>query len=110
MCPLFGEIDLSHATLAFFLKNLVMADGRADQEVSPHCAVIQKLGRVGVEGTGYREATQWGRSHAPVVCEGEWKSVEEQHERSEKFPCDHATICLRVVVVMEKHTEDSRKS
>ncbi len=70
MCPLFGEIDLSHAILAYFLKNLVMADGRADHEVSPHCAVIQKLRRVGVEGNGYREANQWGRSHAPVVCGG----------------------------------------
>ncbi len=70
MCPLFGEIDLSHAILAHFLKNLVMADGFADHEVFPHCAVIQMLGRVGVEGNGYREASQWGRSHASVECGG----------------------------------------
>ena len=47
MCPLFGEIDLSHAILASFLKNLVRADGFADHEVSPHCAVFQMLRRVG---------------------------------------------------------------
>ncbi len=70
MCPLFGEIDLSHAIWAYFLKNLEMADGRADHEVSPHCAVIRKLRLVGVEGNGYREASQWGRSHASVECGG----------------------------------------
>ena len=54
--------------LGLFSREPVMADGRADHEVSTHCAVIQMLRRVGVEGNGYREASQWGRSHAPVEC------------------------------------------
>ena len=36
---IFGEIDLSHTSLAYFLKNLVMTNGRADHTILPHCAV-----------------------------------------------------------------------
>ncbi len=35
----FGEIDFAHTSLAYFLKNLVMANGRADHTIPPHCAV-----------------------------------------------------------------------
>jgi len=47
---------ISHTALAYFLKNLVMANGLADHEVSPHCAMqwpsMLRLDRVKGNGKG----------------------------------------------------------
>ncbi len=34
-----GTVDLSHTPLAYFLSDFVVADGRSDHTIPPHCAV-----------------------------------------------------------------------
>jgi len=43
---------LAHTSLAYFLKNLVMAMGRADHEIPPHCEMQlrSRLHLAGVNG------------------------------------------------------------
>ena len=63
-CP----IHPAHTTLADFLKNFVMADGRADHRMLPHAMQLRTMLRLeGVKGNGNPPA----RSAFPEGVQGE---------------------------------------